>query len=87
MDGLYPETNLTPISYCTSFPKYCYPLIIHAKYELGFRENNSHIILKFHYRQGLDKLYAVSYMWIPTIGIMITLVVGMIVSLITGGHE
>ncbi|KAL5005290.1 hypothetical protein ScPMuIL_018746 [Solemya velum] len=37
--------------------------------------------------EGVDRLYSVSYMWLATIGIIIVMVLGTIVSLITGGNN
>ncbi|KAK4303370.1 hypothetical protein Pmani_024598 [Petrolisthes manimaculis] len=35
---------------------------------------------------GLEQLYAVSYMWVATIGFMTTMLVGIVVSVVTGGN-
>lgn len=41
----------------------------------------------FHSTSFLHEIYAVSYMWIAAIGFLITLLVGVIVSRLTGGNE
>ncbi len=38
----------------------------------------------YAFREGIMKLYAVSYLWMSLIGTVTTVVVGLLVSLITG---
>jgi hypothetical protein len=36
---------------------------------------------------GFNKIYSVSYLWFASIGAIITILVGVIVSLVTGGNK
>ena len=38
------------------------------------------------YREGLENLYGLSYLWFSALGILMTVLVGLVVSVATGGH-
>lgn len=41
-------------------------------------------VIPFIYREGLQKLYGLSYIWFSSIGILIVVIVGLFVSFVTG---
>ncbi|XP_021372063.1 sodium-coupled monocarboxylate transporter 1-like [Mizuhopecten yessoensis] len=65
--------NSTSLLNTTYFYSPTEPTITPTSVFSGFREN-----------EGLDRLYAISYQWLGTLGIIIFLVIGSLVSYITG---
>jgi SSS family transporter len=61
------------------------PQSIYDKY--GYA-NDTKIILPWEYQpEGINQLFHISYFYVPLIGFLITLVIGVVVSLLTGGSE
>ena len=79
----YPKLNTT-LTHCNS--SYSYAASTSSQISFSFDQLKSHLGEPTNLH-GFERVYALSFMWYPAVGFLSTVLVGLVISVLTGGLQ